>query len=358
MLSRIDLHNFKNHLDVGFSFDSVNIIVWPNWSGKTNILDAIYFIINWHLYWSQTNSNVLNFSSWSYLLDASMPGEFIDSKLRITYDLDSDRQSFFYNNSKVTRPKFISSNNCIAIFFSPLEMNVIYLWPALRRDFLDEVSALDDHAFIKVKSDYQKILRNRNRLLKDIKEGKASESDLSFWNASFAEKASEYYIHRLKFIDFIKSNLSVVEKMLESKYNIKFEYQTKADLSDVKWSIIKYLNENSQRDIITWHTYIWPHLDDFLFYAKVWSSFHLSSESLSRWENKSILMALKMLEIKFFKAHHQEEIILLLDDIFAELDVRHMELVLSYAKRYQTFITTQNLPDFLHLDEQFKRIYI
>ena len=358
MLQSISLHNFKNHLERSLSFAEGNIIFWPNWAWKTNIIEAIYFLINWNSFWQLNNSQVLNYENENFLISWSIKDDWIWKELKITYLKEWNRLNFFYNNSKVTRPKYSTSTDRIAIFFSPMEMNIMYLWPSLRRDFLDEVSMLDSPSFHRIKSDYSKILKNRNRLLKEIKENNASKDDLKFWNRNFILKSKEYYSIRMPFIEYIKDNMSIISQLLENKYELSLEYETKVDNSNIEQSIERYLEINEQRDIITWHTYIWPHLDDIIFKARWWKELHPVSEMLSRWENKSILIALKFLEIEYFRKKHDFDIILLLDDIFSELDDHHVDLVLDYAKKYQTFITTQNIPWFLLENTDFKLIEI
>jgi DNA replication and repair protein RecF len=279
-------------------------------------------------------------------------------KLKITFDSKQSKISFFENDSKLTRPKYLETSKSVAVFFSPIEMNIIYLGPTLRRDFLDEVCSLYNPSFIKVRSDYQKILRNRNKLLKAINDWKATKQDLRFWDDNFIEKATLFYKYRLDFINFVKSNLNIVENFLEGKYKLSFDYITKVEVDDIEGSIRKYLTKNIDRDIIVGHTYIWPHLDDFVFNALFNEKSHNTQDCLSRWENKSILIWLKFLEIEYFKIRHHENIIILLDDIFSELDDEHMATVMDYCKNFTTFITAQNLPWFLLNEANVNRIYI
>jgi DNA replication and repair protein RecF len=120
------------------------------------------------------------------------------------------------------------------------------------------------------------------------------------------------------------------------------------DFADLVKSISNYLEKNTDRDIITWYTYIWPHLDDFHFTVDTGKMPINTEECLSRWENKSILIWLKFLEIEFYKKKHSENMVILLDDIFSELDDSHISWVMKYCENYQTFITAQNMPNFLH----------
>lgn len=154
------------------------------------------------------------------------------------------------NNKKVSRNELQKILKYKTIFFSLLEINLIYLGPTLRRNFLDEILLTTFLPFAKIKSDYTKILKNRNKLLKNIQEKKSSLDELKFWDESFVEIAFEYYKYRLKIVDYITENLSIVEDLLENKYKLHFKYVTKVGFQNIKTSIKEYLDKNKDRDII------------------------------------------------------------------------------------------------------------
>ncbi|EKE26868.1 MAG: DNA replication and repair protein recF [uncultured bacterium (gcode 4)] len=358
MIENLRLFQFKNHTDISLDFDSVNLIYWENWSWKTNILEAIYLLLNCRFF---SNNNVLSHiksGNESLIVSWDFRGNFSSNEFKITLDKDFKKLNFLMNKCQITKTKYFSSNSNVAIFFSPMEVNIVYLWPSLRRDFLDEILSLTFLEFTKIKSDYLKILRNRNKLLKDISLWKADKADLNFWDNSFCGMAEKYYILRKKFIDYISLNIDVTQQILWNKYNLEFFYESKIDFNDIKGSISEYLSKNRERDIILWHTYIWPHLDDFYFNVKIDNEKYKSQDYLSRWENKSILICLKFLQLSFLEENNKKNVTLLLDDIFSELDDKHIALVMEKCFKYQTFITSQNIPSFFDEQANIKKIYI
>lgn len=138
--------------------------------------------------------------------------------------------------------------------------------------------------------------------------------------------------------------------LLEKKYSLLFKYITKIDFEDIESGMLKYLQQNRERDIITGHTYIGPHLDDF--HCTI-SHDIPSNTYLSRGENKTILIGLKFILIEFIEKSSKKETILLLDDLFSELDSEHIAFILSSIGNRQLFITTQNIPHFLTNKEDF-----
>ncbi|MDD2487273.1 MAG: DNA replication and repair protein RecF [Candidatus Gracilibacteria bacterium] len=358
MLQTLRLFQFKNHSDISFDFEDINLIYGPNGSGKTNILESIYLLVNGKLPSNHNVSNLISTGKDNFLVCGGSVSDFMHKELKMTGERESNKLNFIVNKTVFTKAKYLQSKNDIALFFSPMEVNIVYLGPTLRRDFLDEAISLAFTEFTKIRSDYIKILRNRNRLLKDISEGKAAKADLVFWDDSFIRSAANYYLYRKRFIDYVKSNMETFSRLLGSKYELEFFYESKVDLDDIGGSIRSYLSKNIDRDIILGHTYIGPHLDDFYFNVILHDEKMKSQDYLSRGENKSLLIGLKFLEISFLESIHEKNIILLLDDIFSELDDVHVALVMEKCRNYQTFITSQNIPIFPQFDAQFKKINI
>lgn len=230
-------------------------------------------------------------------------------------------------------------------------MNLFYFAPGIRRDMLDNILERAFGQFRKVRREYEAILRQRNALLKKIREGEATKKDLSYWNTLFVEKAHTYHLYRMKWVDFVEEHLSSIREYLP-KYGITHTYSSR--ISDQKGeyalsieeTLMRYIDEHLDRDILTGHTHIGPHLDDFGFMINTGSEPIECSLYLSRGENKVLLLALKQIEILFLRKHLNLPIILLFDDLFAELDIRHAEMLIQTFEAEQVIMTTQRpLPD-------------
>ena len=128
------------------------------------------------------------------------------------------------------------------VFVSPFDMNLLYFAPSHRREYIDSILARTFAQFSKVKRDYEQTMRERNALLKAIREGEAERADLLYWDTSFAEKAHVYLLYRKKWYDFVASNTHIIRGFL-GKYALRFEYTTKTPLStpDFETSILAYL---------------------------------------------------------------------------------------------------------------------
>lgn len=158
------------------------------------------------------------------------------------------------------------------------------------------------------------------------------------------------YKYRIIFLEYIETWIKNFEEYFLGKIeNVEFKYITKTDFNDIKWSIKNYLDKNLDRDIILKKTQIGPHIDDFDIIVDNKSLI----EFASRWEIKSIIIWLKLLELDFIKEKTSKKPILLIDDFFSELDNKHIELLSFKIANYQTIISTINDLEFLNSRKTF-----
>jgi len=138
---------------------------------------------------------------------------------------------------KVPAKKYRESLPYRTVFISPFDMNLLYFAPSIRRDYIDSILDRSFHQFHGVKRDYELVMRQRNALLKRIRDGEASRSDLDFWDASFAEKAHIYGLYRKKWFKFLHENIEHLYHFLEG-YTLEAVYES------------KYLEENDPKEYI------------------------------------------------------------------------------------------------------------
>lgn len=333
MIKSIKLRNFRNFEDKEFIFDkNKNFIIWENWKWKTNILEAIS-LFSW------TNITKINFEN---LVNKSNETFFIENTLisweksSISYNKEENKKNFFLN-SKKTNKKNLTKNNPIIVSFSPIIMNMMYLSPSLRREFLDEIIIKTFPEYSDFSKKYKNILISRNKILKNIREWKSEKSEIDFWNKKFIEISKIIYNFRFWIVNFLEENTQDFNNYFSWKIKkVKFTYKTKVSRNNLEKEIKQYLEKNFTRDIILASTQIWPHIDDFEILVDNISL----TEYASRWEVKSIILWLKLLEIKFIEKFTNKKPILLIDDLLSELDKNHKDLLLKNINNHQTFITS------------------
>lgn len=333
MINSVKLVNFRNFEEKEIFFsENKNFIVGNNWKWKTNILEAI------SLLWNNSITGV----SFENLTNNSSDFFFIEAKnhkgnsIAISYDKKEAKKKYLVN-SKVTTKKKFKESTFTCVIFSPIIMNMMYLSPSLRRDFLDNILISSFPEYNKILKEYKQVVKNRNKLLKNINEWKSTKSEINFWNNIFIEKACSVYKYRFNIINYLKENISSYLNIFNWKIdNISFKYNHKIDENNIRKSIEEYLEKNLDRDIIIKKTHIWPHIDDF----DVLVDENSITNFASRWETKSIILWLKKLEVEFIENITWKKPILIIDDLLSELDYEHEKMLLDKLETYQTFITS------------------
>jgi DNA replication and repair protein RecF len=332
MIELLKLINFRNFEEkIMEDFEIENFIIWENGKWKTNILEAL----------SQIWNNSLLKLDLDNLIKIWKDYFFIEVRDEVNtysfhYSKNDKKKSFLVNNKKTTSKNFfLKTYSCV--IFSPISMNMVYLSPSLRRDFLDDTLKSSFPIYWNLLKNYKKILKSRNLTLKAINEWKASKSEIQFWDKKFIEIAKNIYEYRLQLIDFLQK--MILEASMFFSWKIKIitlEYVTKISKNDIENSIKTYLETNFERDIILQKTHIWPHIDDFIIKA---DDINIV-EYASRWEIKSIMIYLKFLEWIFIEQKSGKKPILIIDDLISELDWVHKELLIKKIEYYQAFISS------------------
>ena len=334
MITALHLNNFRNFSKQSFEFESEkNFIVWPNGQGKTNILEAISLLGNHAFTQIEFDNLVLDDQDFFHIECIYEDG----NSVAISYDKKTKRKKYFTGKKSVNKKTFLNHTHSCCVF-DPMSMNIMYLSPSLRRQFIDQaiMNAYDEYDHIL--KQYSKILKQRNAMLKSISQGHAQKNDITFWNTQFIELASQIYTYRETFITFLKQNISSAEIYFWNKVNkIELTYVSKINsLDSAKQEIQTYLEKNIDRDITLGKTPIGPHVDDIDILVDEKSIIQYAS----RWETKSVILWLKLLEAVFIEKKKNKKPIIIIDDLLSELDNDHKNLYTQKIKYYQTIISS------------------
>ena len=336
MIKSLKLKNFRNFRNKKLIFDDNKcFITWKNGKWKTNILEALSLLTNNTILWIEAEKLILKWEN-NFFIEYE---DNVWNNIWISYDKETWRKTYIINSKKTTKKKFIL-NTPKSVIFSPIIMNLMYLSPSLRRNFLDDILSNSFLEYDNINIEYKKILKNRNIILKKIRENKVEKKEINFWDNEFIKLSTIIYKYRFLIAEFFeKFTPKSSEYFLWKINNVSFIYKNKVLKENIEWSIKKYLNKNFERDIILWVTSIGPHIDDFNILV---DNINLVDYA-SRWETKSVILWLKLLETTFIEKKTGKKPILLIDDLLSELDDYHKELLINKIKYYQTFITSINL---------------
>ena len=329
-LDSVTLQQFRSYAKKTFTFSpDTTLIVGVNTAGKTNILEAIYFLATAKSFRARQDGESIRWGSELSAIKGRLSdgSETLNLDLLITHGDVGGRAvpSKKYLVNGVSRRQIDFVGALRAVLFWPEHLELVTDSPSLRRRYLDSVLVQVDREYRRNLLSYERGVRQRNKLLELISEGKASRGQLLFWNQLLIKSGAYLTDARAAFIDFVNEH-----RMPGVDYHIMYD---KSVISEVR------LGQYADEEVAAHATLVGPHRDDFLFEATMnKSSVSLSSYG-SRGEQRLAVLWLKLAELAFIEQKTGERPILLLDDIFSELDDKHREYVLDLIGKQQTIVT-------------------
>ena len=326
IIKNITLTNFRNHRQYHLKCESnTSLILGENGWGKTSILEAIYILTRGKSF-RATDPEIINRDSDFYRIELEYTN---GEKSTATYD--GKTKTFTVSDQKTKRlPK---KHKYPVVLFLPSDLNLISHSPGRRRDYFDRIFSEFDEKYATSLSRYEKALKQRNELLKN---DFLSKDMLFSWNIMLAKYGVDLYNSRLNFIDEINSRLTKTYRSIaENHDDINILYKT--DITDKADSFyLKQLENNFERDSYLGHTSFGVHRDDYIFNF----NHQLADGSASRGETRSIILALKFIEADLIYQKTHQKPIILLDDVFSELDTVRRRCLVKNFQDNQVIITS------------------
>ena len=331
IIKSISLTNFRNHHNYKLDCDEkTSLILGSNGWGKTSILEAIYILTRGKSF-RATDPEIINHNSDYYRIELEYQN---GEKIIATYDGKS--KTFIVSDKKQKRlPK---KHKYPVILFLPSDLNLISHSPSRRRDYFDRIFSELDEKYATNLSKYNKALKQRNELLK--KEFLNSDSLFS-WNVMLAKYGTEIKKKRQENINKINQTLTdTYRSIAENQDEVNIIYKTETqDISEQNY--LNNLEKNYERDHYLGHTTFGIHRDDYLFEF----NHKVADTTASRGETRSIILALKFIEANLLNQAHNQNPIILLDDVFSELDDTRRHCLIKNFKNNQVIITSVELID-------------
>ena len=351
-LLSLGLKNFRNFSQKKIDFDpKLTVIVGPNGSGKTNILEAVLLLSGVRSAKVETDLDLVKFAKSEAKIEGEAAEIGVKNKLTLNMQVFDERfvkKAYFVNSIKKRFADFASFASVVV--FEPADLDLVAGTPSFRRHHLDSLLCQVDKDYWRNIGAYQKIIARRNKLLIRIMEGKAKKAELDFWDLRLLEHGAIVSKKRAEFFEFLNfveggntyysssersesrsssSRQSSNNKMMKiSMSGLSFVFK-QSELSREK------LLKNRDRDIAAGITLSGPHRDDFRFMHKK----HDLAYFGSRGEQRMAVLSLKLAELEFVSLKIKSRPILALDDIFSELDWNHRRAVLSTVSKQQTIVT-------------------
>ena len=344
ILSKINLYNFRNYHKINVQFGpKMNILIGQNAQGKTNILEAVSILALTKSHGGGNEGNLIKMGEEKAILKGRVKTGRILNDLEI--QLMDGNKKIQVNQDKVSRlADYISYLNII--IFTPDDLELIKGSPSIRRNFLNiELSQLSK-TYLNTYNEYNKILKTRNEYLKLLFTSSIADKNyLDILTDKLVEKAVIIYQERQKFIEDINQNLGDIFFDIVGEKTLKMVYETNIHLSSFDTDTIKKMmhdiyKKNYQKELNYKMTLYGPHRDDFSLYLGEIDLKKFGSQG----QQRLAVLATKLSEISIFERVCSTKPVLLLDDIFSELDLTKRRKLLKYINSdIQSIITTTDL---------------
>ena len=346
-INRVKLINFRNYPQVEMKFSKgINLLYGYNAQGKTNIIEAIYLSALGKSQRIARDSEMILFGSEGYFVEIDLIKR--DRSYKIEIGVNNKKEKRIKIAGREIRKTGELLGKLIVVLFSPDELKIVKESPYYRRRFIDILVCQLSTLYLFNLQKYYKIAAQRNNLLKQIKKKRELEDTLDVWDREYVETAVLILKKRIEYLDRVKEKAEKIhEKLTEGREKLEITY--KATFKDVSASIDQMsekfmlaLEQNRITDIEKGFTHIGPHRDDVIININGKDAGKYGSQG----QQRTVVLSLKLAELEVIKEEAGEYPVLLLDDVFSELDEKRRRLLVEYIKDVQVFITsTEKLDD-------------
>ncbi len=330
LLKSLLLQHFRSYSQQKFDFaEKMTVIIGPNTAGKTNLSEAVYLLATGKSFRTTTDSELISFDQHIGRVGGVLEehGEKTKVEVVLLDGVTTGRYSKKFLVNGVARSRATLRSLLPIVLFHPEELDIVIAGPSLRRQFLDTVLEQTDREYYFASIAYEKALRQRNALLDIVKEtGVKNSQQFEYWDNLLIQNGQILTKKREELIAFINTSLHDIFPLV-----VVYDH-----------SIIskERLEQYEQAEIGAGNTLVGPHRDDFYVTMKVNGEEKDVRHFGSRGQQRLVVLQLKLLQIAYMKENLSVSPLLVLDDIFSELDNRHIQLVLKKVAGSQVILTT------------------
>lgn len=328
VVKKLSVKNFRSHDNFSITLSpTITVIVGKNGSGKTSLIEALYMALRGNSF-KGSDCDVLKYNSPWWRIDVELNGK---NKRSITFNPDqtSNRKKIIIDDKVMYRlmPRY----KYPVVLFEPDDLRLLHGSPTRRRKFIDNFISQLDPAYLNSLHKYERALKQRNNLLK---KQLIKNDELFAWGITLSEHGSYIIEKRIAFIEQINNKLNDAYNLIaKSKDAVSIHY-SHTYIGDIKQKLLNDLHNHQDRDRIIGFTSTGPHRHDVIFRFNDFPALDVAS----RGEMRSIVLALKFLEVDIIEKIVGQKPIVLLDDVFSELDDDRQKSLLF--GQHQTIITT------------------
>ncbi len=350
ILKSIALSHFRNYSDMYLEFDKgTNILYGDNAQGKTNILEAVYVSGTTRSHKGSKDKELIQFGQEESHIRTVVERDGLD------YQIDMHIKKNKSKGIAINKVPIKKASELFGIlnivFFSPEDLNIIKNGPSERRRFLDMELCQLDKIYLYHLTKYNKVLNQRNKLLKDINFKPELKDTLSVWDMQLIDYGKKIIESRQKFIAELNGIVKNIHRNIsgnKEELTIRYEPNVEKELLEQE------LKKNQERDLKFGMTSVGPHRDDMCFIIHEVDIRKYGSQG----QQRSCALSLKLSEIELVKKSIRQTPVLILDDVLSELDSSRQNFLLNSIHDIQTVITCTGLDEFVknrfEIDKLFK----
>lgn len=349
IIKSLELNNFRNYNSLVLNFDKgTNILYGDNAQGKTNVLEAIYVSATTKSHKGSKDKEIINFNEEEAHIRTFLEKE--DVEYRVDMHLRKSKSKGIAVNGQKLKKAAELLGLLNIVFFSPEDLSIIKNGPNHRRSFVDmELCQLDKYYLYNL-NQYNKIINQRNKLLKDFYFNPDLRATISIWDNQLASYGSLIIKSRYEFVEKLNGILKDIHHNLSGGLEelvVVYEPDTSAE------DFEKKLAQGLDRDIKLKYTGVGPHKDDFAFMVNGIDIRKYGSQG----QQRTAALSLKLAEIELVKQITKYTPVLLLDDVLSELDSNRQNYLLNSIGDVQTIITCTGLDEFVNNRFEINKVF-
>lgn len=334
VVKKLSVQNIRSHDKFVIKLSpSITVITGSNGSGKTSLMEALYIALQGHSFKGSDHDVLRHESPW-WRIDVEFNNHI---KRTITFDpnLESGRKKIVVDDKTMYR--LVEKYKHPVVLFEPDDLRLLNGSPTRRRQFIDRFISQLDPLYLSALHKYERALKQRNNLLK---KQYTTADELFAWNVTLSEYGAYIIEKRIAFIERINSQLNDAYNNIAKTKDIVSIHYSHTYIGDIKQKLLNDLHSHSARDAMMGFTSIGPHRHDVVFQF----NYSPALTVISRGEVRTIVLALKFLEVDIIEQITNIKPIILLDDVFSELDDSRQKYLMD-SQKGQIIITSAHTPE-------------
>ena len=349
IIKSIELADYRNYEELNLQFDrGTTILYGDNAQGKTNILEAVYLAATTKSHKGSKDREIIRFGREEAHIRTYLEKEGVETRVDM-HLRKAGSKGIAIDGQKIKRAADLLGL-CNVVFFSPEDLGIIKNGPSERRHFVDMELCQLDSIYLNDLNNYNKIVNQRNKLLKDMYLSPGLKETLGIWDMQLVAYGSKIIERRRLFVSQLNEIIYEIHKRLSGgKEELKIKYEPDTSAEDFESKLFM----NMDRDMRQKMTSVGPHRDDFVFQIGGMDARKYGSQG----QQRTAALSLKLAEIELVKKITNDTPVLLLDDVLSELDSSRQQLLLAGMGDIQTIITCTGLEEFVNNRFKINKVY-